>query len=150
MARLEIRSFIRATPQRVWDVISDLDTQERWMVDVRELRILSEVRSGVGTVIDARTELFGLPLLHDVMEITGWEPPRQLLVRHGGQFTGTGAFELEPAHDGTIFFWWEEFQPPLGPLGELAFRLVVRPHMLRVFARSMDNARRLAESEPPA
>ena len=43
MARLELRMFIRATPQRVWDVISDLDGQARWMVDVRSLDIVSEL-----------------------------------------------------------------------------------------------------------
>ena len=67
MARLELRMFIRATPQRVWDVISDLDGQAHWMVDVRSLDIISEIKSGVGTTLDLQTELYGIPLLHDVM-----------------------------------------------------------------------------------
>jgi len=145
VARLDLRLFIRAKPERVWEVISDLSGQERWMVDVRELEITSGVKSGAGTVIKLTSELFGRPVVHDIMEIVTWDPPRELGVVHRGQFTGTAAFRLEPARGGTIFIWWEEFKPPLGPLGELGFALIVGPHLRRVFRRSMDNVRRLAE-----
>jgi len=145
MARLDIRTFIRAPQTRVWDVIADLPGQARWMVDVRHLEIVSETRSGAGTVIETTSDLFGLPLVRDVMEITNWEPPHRFDVRHRGQFHGTGAFILEPAAGGTVFVWLEEFRPPLGPAGELGWRLVVAPHVRRVFARSMDNVRRMAE-----
>jgi hypothetical protein len=145
MARLELRTFIRATPERVWQVISDLSGQEHWMVDVRDLRITSETKSGAGTLIEVTSELFGLPVIHDILEIVTWDPPRALSVVHRGQFTGSAAFHLEPLAGGTLFTWYEEFQPPLGPLGELGFTLVVGPHLRRVFGRSMDNVRRLAE-----
>ena len=146
MARVEVRAFIRASPERVWLIISDLSGQQRWMVDVRRLAVVSETRSGVGTVIDLTSELFGLPLLHDVMEIVTWEPPRELGVVHKGRFTGSGAYRLEPVAGGTVFIWWEEFRPPLGPLGELAHVLIVQRHLERVFGRSLDNVRRLAEA----
>jgi len=145
MARLELRTFIRAPRERVWDIVSDLPGQARWMVDVRHLEIVSAARSGAGTVIRTTSDLFGLPLIRDVMEITAWEPPIRFEVRHRGQFHGTGAFILEPAAGGTVFIWREEFQPPLGPAGELGWKLIVGPHVRRVFARSMDNVRHLAE-----
>ena len=150
MAKIEIRAFIRASPERVWEVISDLSGQERWMEDVRNLEIVSDVKSGVGTIVKLTSELFGLPLLHDVMTIVRWEPARELSVVHGGQFTGTASFRLEPAMGGTIFVWLEEFEPPLGPLGELGVRLFVGPHLRRVWGRSMDNVRRLAEAASQA
>ena len=146
MAKLDLRIFIRATPDRVWEVISDLGGQGRWMVDVRRLDIVSETRSGAGTVLDLTSELFGLPLVHDVMEITRWEAPREIGVVHKGRFTGTAAFHLEPVRGGTVFTWVEEFRPPLGSLGELGFAIAVGPHLRRVFGRSMDNVRRLAEA----
>lgn len=116
------------------------------MVDVRELRITSETKSGVGTVIELKTELFGLPLVHDVIEIVTWEPPREIGVVHKGQFSGSASFQLEPALAGTVFIWREEYKAPLGFIGELAHAQLVRPHMQRVFARSMDNVKRLAEA----
>ena len=146
MARLDLRIFIRATPERVWEVIGDLEGQKRWMADLRHLEIKSEQRSGAGTELDVTSELFGLPLVKDRMVITAWEPPHRFEVRHEGSFTGSGSFMLEPVRGGTVFTWIEDFKPPLGPAGELGFSTVVGPHLRRVFRRSMDNVRRLAES----
>ena len=66
-------------------------------------------------------------------------------MKHAGAFTGTGSFILEVVPGGTVFTWIEEFAPPLGPLGELGFSMVVGPHLRRVFRRSMNNVRDLAE-----
>jgi hypothetical protein len=85
-----------------------------------------------------------MPVVKDVMAITRWEPTRRMDVEHRGQFAGTGSFILDRADNGTIFTWIEDFQPPLGPLGEFGFAVAVRPHLMRVFARSMANVRRLA------
>jgi carbon monoxide dehydrogenase subunit G len=146
MAHLEIRTHIAATPDAVWDLLADLEHQAAWMVDVRRLEIVTEQKRGAGAVLHVTSELFGLPVVKDVMAITAWEPPHRMGVEHRGQFHGTGEFLLEAAGDVTIFTWTEDFRPPLGPLGEAAFALVVRPHLLRVFARSMENVRRLAEA----
>jgi hypothetical protein len=146
MAYLDIRSFIRATPERVWEIIADLPSQADWMVDVRKLEVVSEQRSGSGTVVEVTSELFGLPVVKDRMTITSWQPPQRYDVAHDGQlFSGTGAFVLEPAPGGTIFIWIEDFKPPLGPLGEIGYKLVVGPHLKRTFGRSLDNLRRMAE-----
>jgi carbon monoxide dehydrogenase subunit G len=145
MAHLDVRVYIRATPERVWEVISDIPEQASWMVDVRRLEVTSEQRSGAGTVIKVTSELFGLSLVKDTMRITGWEPPHRFDVEHSGGVSGTGAFIIEAAPGGSIFTWVEDFKPPLGPLGELGFSLLVGPHMRRVFGRSLDNLRSLAE-----
>jgi hypothetical protein len=146
MAKLDVSVFIRATPERVWEIIADLPSQATWMVDVRKLEVVSEQRSGTGALLRVTSELFGLPLVKDTMLITTWQPPARYDVEHKGQFSGTGAFILEPAPGGTVFRWLEDFEPPLGPLGELGFKLVVGPHMRRVFGRSLANVRRLAEA----
>jgi hypothetical protein len=146
MAKLDVSVFIRATPERVWEIIADLPSQATWMVDVRKLEVVSEQRSGTGALLRVTSELFGLPLVKDTMLITTWQPPARYDVEHKGQFSGTGAFILEPAPGGTVFRWLEDFEAPLGPLGELGFKLVVGPHMRRVFGRSLANVRRLAEA----
>ena len=146
MAHLELRMFIRATPQRVWDVISELDAQKHWMVDVRSLDIVSETRSGVGTTLDLQTELYGIPLLHDLMDIVTWEEPREIGIVHRGAFTGTAFFRLDPVPGGTVFVWVEDFKPPLGPLGEFGFVIAVRSHLHKVWSKSMDNVRLICET----
>ena len=144
MAHLEIRRFISATPERVWAVLADLEHQAEWMVDVRRLEIVTPEKQGVGAVMHVTSELFGLPVVKDVMAITAWEPPHRMDVEHRGQFHGTGSFLLDRVDNGTIFTWIEDFRPPLGPLGEIVFAAIVRPHLIRVFARSMANVARLA------
>jgi hypothetical protein len=146
VAHLQIEKFIVAPPERVWDVLADLEHQAAWMVDVRALDIVTEEKRGAGAVMHVTSELFGLPLVRDVMAITAWEPPRRMDVEHRGQFHGSGQFLLDPAENGTIFTWVEDFAPPLGPLGEAVFALVIRPHLLRVFARSLGNLARVAEA----
>jgi hypothetical protein len=86
-----------------------------------------------------------VPIIKDVMEISTWDPPRELGVRHKGMFSGIGAFRLQARESGTLFIWREEFKPPLGRLGEFAHSLIVRPHLERVFRRSLANLKWVAE-----
>ena len=144
MARIELSKFIAASREQVWEVLADLEHQADWMVDVRRLDIITPNTSGVGAVVRVTSELFGQPIVRDVMEVVSWEPPGLMVVEHRGQFHGTGEFRLDAAENGTIFTWVEDFRAPLGRLGELAFAFVIRPHLERVFARSMENVARLA------
>jgi len=146
MAHLEVATFIAAPPETVWEILADLERQGDWMVDVRELRVTSDVKRGEGAVMEVTSELFGLPIVKDVMQVTAWQPGRRIDVAHRGSFAGTGEFVLYRAENGTIFRWIEDVQPPLGPLGAAAFALLVKPHLTRVFARSLANVKRMAEA----
>jgi hypothetical protein len=146
MSRLEVTVLVNATPEQIWPIIADFEGQKRWMVDLRKLDIAGEVKEGVGAKVNVTSELFGLPLVKDVMLVDYWQPPRIYSVIHMGQFSGTGYFELKQAGDATELTWVEEFRAPLGLLGELGFKLIVGPHMRRVFTRSMTNVKRLAEA----
>jgi len=153
MATINLWTHIEAPPERVWDVISDLPGQKRWMVDLRKIEPFGAQWSTgdagdwaqAGAVLDVTSELFGLPLVKDRMRISRWERPTRFDVEHIGQFTGTGEFILQPVAGGTLFRWREVFKPPLGVLGELGFALAVGPHLRGVFRRSMANVKRLSE-----
>jgi hypothetical protein len=142
---LEVRRFIRARPQAVWDVLADFESQTRWMVDLYCLEVTSDRKSGEGTVLELTSALFGLPFIHDVIEVSCWQPPQRLEVVHSGAFTGWGSFTVDETPGGCVFTWVEDFKPPFGALGELCFTFVVSPHLRRVFGRSMENVRRLAQ-----
>jgi uncharacterized protein YndB with AHSA1/START domain len=147
MARVRLSIDIDAAPERIWPIISDLHGQEHWMEDVHKLEVIFEPpNGGAGAVIKVTSRLFGLPLVHDVMVVTRLEPPRLLEVVHCGQFSGWGAFRLQPAQTGTTFVWEEKFKPPFGALGEVAAARLVGPHLSEVWRRSMLNVKRLAEA----
>ncbi len=146
MARIEAATHVEATSARVWQVLIDWEGQARWMQDAEQVEVLSGRREGVGVVIRAKTDLFGLSV-DDNMEVTEWEPERILGVRHLGRvFSGVGAFELIPTSYGVHLVWWEELDPPLGAVGELAAQLFVVPVVERVFRRSLASLKRVAES----
>jgi uncharacterized protein YndB with AHSA1/START domain len=147
MARIQLDLEIDAPIQRVWDLITDLDSQERWMEDVHTLEVIYRTSALEGSVLKVTSKLFGLPLLHDVMVITKVEPPHTLEIIHAGQFSGSGAFRLTQSGGLTRFTWVEEFDPPLGSLGDIAAERVVSPHLQSVWTKSMQNVKRLAERE---
>ena len=146
MAHLEVKRFMEVPPGDVWRVLADLEHQGRWMVDVRTIEVVTAQNVGAGTVLRVTSELFGLPVVRDVMEVTAWQRPSRMEVVHRGQFSGTGSFVLEPIAGGTLFTWTEDFRSPLRFVGEAAFSLFVRPHLRRVFARSVANLGLLAEA----
>jgi carbon monoxide dehydrogenase subunit G len=145
MSQLSVSRHIAAPPQRVWAVLADLEGHATWMADVRKLEVTSPRKSGVGATMRVTSVLFGLPFVRDVMVVTAWDPPHRMAVEHRGQFTGTGEFRLTPHGAGTLFSWREDVRMPLGVLGRAAWAVAIRPHLGRVFARSLANLAALTE-----
>lgn len=118
------------------------------MLDAQSVEVLTPSREGVGVTIRCPTNLLGVTV-EDVMRVTDWDAPRLLEVTHLGRvITGSGAFELvEESPDRTRIDWWEEVDPPLGPIGEWGASTFVLPVLRRVFTRSLTRFARLAEAQ---
>ncbi len=159
MAHLEVRTHIEAPPDRVWATLSDWEAQPRWMRDARDVTVTSPHREGVGVTLRVPTDLLAgrgggrlawladRLLVDDTMEVTAWDPPRRIAVRHHGPLvTGTGAWELAATPHGTAFTWSEDLRPPFGLLGEVVARAAVLPWVARTFRTSVAALKRLCES----
>lgn len=123
---------IDAPPEQVWAALTDWGRQGEWMLatDVRTVRGPAQ---GVGGLLEARTGVRVRGGRHlgvlDTMEITRWEPPRRIDVRHTGRVVrGSGIFEVRPRGEGSTFVWTEVLDLPLGIVGRLGWPLV-RPAM---------------------
>ncbi len=137
MARVDEAVHIETDPDTVWSVLIDWESQPQWMVDARSAVVLSPEREGTGVVVRCRTNILAGVVITDDITVTEWEPSQVLGVRHlGPWFQGVGAFELQPTDDGTYVRWWEEVEPPLGRVGEVA-ATVFMPRVGRVFRRSL-------------
>ena len=115
------------------------------MPDVAWLRVLGPDR-GLGARIAVRTKVVGMPMVTDQLQVTTWDPPRRLAVRHIGLVGGSGRWVLRPAPGGrTTLVWTEELRMPPPVLGDLALWLYgpVQRWMLR---RSVRNLTRLLAS----
>jgi len=142
--RIEASAVIAARPERVWSVLADWEGQARWMPDVAWIRVRGTERES-GAELEVRTRVLGLPVLSDVVVVTGWRPPSRIAVEHRGLIEGRGEWRLEPFGGGTRFVWTEELRPPLGPIGELGLRLY-RPVQRALLRRSIANLKALCES----
>ncbi len=111
MPIVERRITIRAAPEVVWDVLSDVRRQPLWMHDLKSVRLQSDEPVGVGTRGIGTVRMFGVTE-SDPVEIVAFHPPRHFAVRHLGRFQGVGEFRLEPTPSGaTRVVWREELVP---------------------------------------
>ena len=76
------------------------------------------------------------------MEVIGWDPPRRLVLRHGGIVAGEGTWTLTPGAGGTRFDWTEDVRLRVPAIGELAARLYapVLRWLMRRAARGLRGA----------
>ncbi len=113
---------VDAPAQRVWDLLTDWDQHDRWM-------LLTSASGGraEGAQIEAFTGI-GRVGLRDPMTIVVWDPPQRCVVRHTGRIVrGSGAFEVrELGPSRSRIVWSEWLDLPLGPVGRLGW-LLVRP-----------------------
>ncbi|HEX2029151.1 MAG TPA: SRPBCC family protein [Nitriliruptorales bacterium] len=143
--RVEVSRDVAAPPAVVWDVLTDWERQPDWMVDARAVEVLSDHREGVGVQLRTPTRVLGVTV-EDRMRVTTWCERQLLGVRHTGRLiVGEGAFELVASPAGTRVVWWEEIDPPLGPVGELVARLLLRPYLTSLFGRSLAALQRCCE-----
>ena len=144
--RLEVDTTIAAPIDVVWDVLVEWEAQRDWMLDAKDVRVVTPERAGHGVTIHVPTSLLGVPVL-DIMRVTGWDPPHRLEATHLGRLIkGVGAFEMTSVdEDVTHLLWWEEIVAPFGALGEFGAGLAL-PVLRAIFNRSLERFRLLVEA----
>ena len=92
-----------ATPQQVWDVLSDAKLLPLWWGDVyKEIKPLDEKGKGVVGARAAARARGALPYeLNFIIEAAELEPGRLVVVKTFGDFDGLWRAELSPAGRGT-------------------------------------------------
>jgi uncharacterized protein YndB with AHSA1/START domain len=141
--QLSMRTGIRRPPKTVWPFLVDWDRLPRWMKDMRDVRVTSARKEGVGVEAVATVRIAGIST-RDRIRVTRWEPPNVLEIAHLGWVKGTGRMELSPAGNGSDLRWRETLIPPWGALGRLGMYAVL-PLMRRVFRRDLERLKQLVE-----
>jgi carbon monoxide dehydrogenase subunit G len=142
---LEERVAVAAPPEAVFAAVADWEGQSAWVA-------FTTVTAGggshrVGERLLAVTKVAGVGF-SDPMEVTRWEPPRRIDVRHHGRvLRGTGTFLVEPAPGGAWFVWSEDLDLPLGAAGRFGFA-VVGPVFRLMLRRSLRRLARMVEATP--
>jgi carbon monoxide dehydrogenase subunit G len=142
---LEERVAVAAPPEAVFQAVADWERQSDWVAFTTVTAEGGPHR--VGERLLAVTKVAGVGF-SDPMEVTRWEPPRRVDVRHLGRvLRGTGTFLVEPAPGGAWFVWSEDLDLPLGVAGRLGFA-VVGPAFRRMLRRSLRRLARMVEADP--
>jgi uncharacterized protein YndB with AHSA1/START domain len=134
---------IRGGADAVWPHLVEWEALPRWMTEMRNVRVLTSHREGVGVEATATVRIGGFTT-RDTVRVTRWEPPAILEIAHLGWVRGTGYMELSPTEGGTRLFWREALVPPWGILGRLGL-LLYRPLLARTFRRDLALLRSLIE-----
>ena len=138
--RLERRQFVARPLDEVFAFFAEAANLERITPPWLSFRVLTAdpVQMAVGTLIDYRLRLHGIPLgWTSQIEVWNPDPPAPQFVdrairgpfslwHHRHRFSASG--------EGTIVSDEVHYAPPLGALGELADRLIVARDLDRIFA----------------
>jgi uncharacterized protein YndB with AHSA1/START domain len=140
---LEERVAVAAPPEAVFAAVADWEGQSDWVAFTTVTADGGPHR--VGERLVAVTKVAGVGF-RDPMEVTRFQPPRRIDVRHHGRVVrGTGTFLVEPAPGGAWFVWSEDVDLPLGVAGRLGFALV-GPAFRLMLRRSLRRLARTVES----
>jgi hypothetical protein len=152
MSGITVSVEIDATRDHVWSVVEPVERHVDWMHDAVAIRFEGDQTRGVGTSFLCDTKIGPIKLV-DRMEITEWQAPGVMGVRHTGMVTGSGRFTLEPIDPSpeghgrrTRFVWQETLVFPWwlgGPLGAFIGGKVV---LRAIWARNLKGLRTLVES----
>ena len=141
---LRMLVIVDAPIERVWEVVSDVPAQPRWMHEMKSLRILDDGPVGPGTRAEATVRMFGISITDPVVVETV-EPPTRYAIRHEGLYRGGGVITLEATATGeaTIVRWEETLIAPLLP--DLV-RLLQGPLFQAIFQQDLHHLKTLIET----
>ena len=140
---LEIAATISASPEAIWNLITDWERQGDWMLEASDFVVTSPHREGVGVEAEATIRIAGIKT-RDRIRVVGWEPNHRLAIEHLGWVSGVGEIYLTPSGPGrSHVFWREELHPPMGVLGAVGLTML-KPLMRRIFVRDVAVLKRLA------
>jgi uncharacterized protein YndB with AHSA1/START domain len=141
MTHLAVTVDAEASPERVFNVLTDWGRHHEWM-SLTSARVVAGDGHSAGSALAAFTGVGPIGFL-DTMEITDWDPPHAVSVRHTGwPLRGTGLFRVLPRlGGGSTILWEEDLELPFGSAGRLGWNLA-KPVGAAFLKRSL---RRLAE-----
>jgi uncharacterized protein YndB with AHSA1/START domain len=156
VSRIEVSVDIGASPEAVWDFVSDLRRIPEWIEDTLAMLSVEPEPAQQGTVYKERSRIIGPVSQVTTWKISQFDPPR--FQKHDGRVPMMAAtsvsFGLEPSQaglpagqGGTKFTLVFEYTPG-NPLSSLTDGLFVRKNLERGFRRSVQNLKALMEAQP--
>jgi len=152
MRSIEASIEISATPEEVWQIISDLKRAPNWMPDVKERRFEDAESPKVGMRWQEQGLLRGKEYkIH--YELTEWDPPDRLGYKQvsskEGKYHWHEYILVEPLEGGRSRVTARlEYRMPSGLFGQLYERFVFRKDFHGTLENRLEALRELLEGTP--
>lgn len=148
MDTIDHRILVHASPQVVWNYISNIENNPYWQVNCRDITFLTSAHSGQGVRWRQKPENGG----EQVMEITAWynQLGYEYIIVDGSSFArNQGRIRLQEIAEGTIVQWTFNYELG-GLLGGLRNALIARRNIENAMIDSLWTLwRHLSNSEDP-
>ena len=149
MPRLEMAREIKASPEQVWALLSDVKRYPEWVVFTERMVETPEGALGVGS---SYREYGGIPPFKSetAWQVTEFDAPRRQ-VHAGGdkQMQITVSFEMTPSGGGTQVRQQMDFQARglMVPMSKILWPLLMRRRVQGAMVDTFANAKRILEAE---
>lgn len=139
---------IAVTPEQVWETVMNPELLEKWVTIHRRLIRADKPPARVGFRMDQQIHLRGVSLqVH--WTLVDCRSPEHAVWKGKGPARSSAQTEYSlTAHgNGTRFDYRNEFHPPLGPLGAVVSRALVRGMPEREAKRTLERLRAYLEDD---
>jgi uncharacterized protein YndB with AHSA1/START domain len=147
MSVVTASTHIAAPPEQVWDTVMDPERLGDWVTIHRRLIRADDPPPGMGYEMDQQIHLRGVSLrVHWTLveceraKLAAWDG------RGPARSRARTEYVLTPQDGGTRFDYRNEFHPPLGPLGAIVSRALVRGMPEREAKRTLERLRNYLEA----
>jgi ligand-binding SRPBCC domain-containing protein len=150
MPEITIRTFIKAPPEKVFDLARSIDLHQTSLGHTREKAIAGVTSSliGIGESVTWRARHFGVNLEH-TSQITAFDPPHffvdEMIKGPFESFCHEYHFQAESG--GTVMTDVFEYRSPFGPLGSIADVLFLERYIRKLLEGRNDEIRRVGEGK---
>ena len=140
---------VEAPPEQVFDLLSNPERFQEWMVPASEVKDITGTPGTVGLGWTTGSTFLGRTM-ENHMSVTAVERPRSFELKGTGTFAAKVRGRFEPAAGGTDVTIENEYEMPLGFIGDAANKLFFEKSFAESWDKSLAKLKALVEAEAPA
>jgi len=146
MGHISRTIHIEATPEQVFDLITNPERLREWQVPASEVKDITGTPGTVGMGWTTASTFAGRKM-EGHMSVTGVERPRSFEAKGSGSMAATLRGRFEPAAGGTDVTLENEYEMPLGFIGDAANKLFFEKSFAESWDKSLAKLKALVEAE---